>query len=104
MSQEGDEPNRFLLHFSPLGIDDPGAVNLFEVYSTGDQIRILSHAEGETELYVTNLVGQVMLAGRAGEGLTTINAASLTSGIYLVNMVSPKGIISHKIILSHQVK
>jgi len=100
ISQEGDEPNRFLLHFSPLSIEDPGNVNPFEVYSTGDQIRILSHAEGESELYVTNLVGQVVLAGRAGEGMTTVNAASLTNGVYLVNLASSKGIVSHKVIIN----
>jgi len=100
ISLEGDEPNRFLLHFSPLSIEDPGNVNPFEVYSTGDQIRILSHAEGESELYVTNLVGQVVLAGRAGEGMTTVNAASLTNGVYLVNLASSKGIVSHKVIIN----
>lgn len=100
ISDEGDDPVRFLLTFSPLGIDDQAMVNPFEVYATGNEIRILSHQDSNANFFVTNLLGQTVMRGQAeGNSLKAVSAGTLSDGVYLVNIESKRGIISHKVIL-----
>jgi hypothetical protein len=101
ISNDGDDPGRFLLHFSPLGIEDPAMINPFQVYASDGKIFILSTQDDKADVNVTNLLGQVIIKGQAeGNCMTTINAGTLDNGIYLVNMMSKKGVISHKIVIS----
>jgi hypothetical protein len=99
-SEEGDAADRFLLHFGPLGIDDPAALNPFHVYTGTGQIYILSNQDEKATLYLTSLTGQEIASMLTeARSLTTISSASLRNGVYIVSMTSDRGIYSQKVIV-----
>lgn len=93
----GDDPNRFLLHFAPVSVAKPAVADASVIYTFGGNI-FISNAPAQSEIRVSNLMGQVILRTSAnGNGLTTINAASLPEGIYVVSVVSGNQVVSKKV-------
>jgi hypothetical protein len=100
-SAEGDDANRFLLHFGPLGIDDPQASSSFSAYAHDGIIYILSDLDEQADVIVTNLLGQeVMRAKASANSLTTLSAASLRNGIYLVSLAGRNFKASEKVMIA----
>lgn len=101
-SEEGDEPNRFLLHFNMLGVEEPANTGMVDVYSYTGNIFINSGLDEEADVAVSNLLGQVVLEGRAKENsMTMLNGSSLPAGVYMVK-VSSAGTVTGKKILINQ--
>ncbi len=99
-SAEGDEANRFLLHFGPLGIDDPAADQHFNIFAHSGNIYIQSQQPAKAEVMVTNLQGQMVLGGQAGgNSLTVLNARSLPAGIYFVMVTGTDSRVGRKVML-----
>jgi hypothetical protein len=100
-SNDGDDPARFLLHFDKVGIDDPTVAGNFRVYSGSGKIFIFSNQAEKADVTVTNLFGQVVMASRAdGNGLTTLNAENLQSGVYIVRLAGSSSVFSAKVLLT----
>jgi hypothetical protein len=99
-SDEGDDPNRFLVHFSALGIDDPGADGQYILYANSASIYIVTEVD-KADVVVRNLVGQEVLSTRInGNGLHVINAGSLPYGVYMVTLITPDQHISRKVMIT----
>ena len=96
-AEAGDDPNRFLLHFGTVGIDKPKDDSQVSILVRDNNL-LISGASANAEIVVTNLLGQVVLHGKAGNaGLTVIGTGSLNDGIYVVTVVSGKQAVSKKI-------
>jgi autotransporter-associated beta strand protein len=96
-AEAGDDPNRFLLHFGTVGIDKPANDSQVSILVRDNNL-LISGASANAEIVVTNLLGQVVLQGKAGNaGLTVIGTGSLNDGIYVVTVVSGKQAVSKKI-------
>jgi hypothetical protein len=98
---EGDDANRFQLHFGPLGIDDPSANANYSIYASSGNIFITSQQAGKSDVVVTNLLGQVVMHSQVnGTGMTTISAGSLQNGIYMVSVNDGNQVISRKVLIN----
>jgi hypothetical protein len=101
-SSDNDDPNRFLLHFGPLGVDEPALNNMFNIYSRDGIIYVISKEETQADVTVSNMVGQLVLSTRLdGKNLTSISAKSLQNGIYLVNIVNGSQVVSRKVLVQN---
>jgi len=98
-SEAGDDPNRFILHFAPVGISTPTQENPAVIYSHGGVI-FVTGAPANAEITVSNLTGQIMLQGKsAANSLTSLNATTLPKGIYVVSVLSNGQLTSRKVVL-----
>ncbi|MCO5264387.1 MAG: T9SS type A sorting domain-containing protein [Lentimicrobium sp.] len=95
-----DDANRFVLKFSSVGVDEPGAAALPFVYSAHGQICIALQQKSPAQVKVYSLTGQLVLQGKAAaETLTSINTGSLHSGIYIVAVNTGSQLSSHKVVV-----
>lgn len=96
-----DRPDRFVLHFSGVGIDENKVHNFISIYSTGNQL-FLSDASGkslEGEVFVYNLLGQQILQQKlAGGTLSTINL-NVHTGYYIVKVVTERQTLINKVFI-----
>lgn len=99
LSEDGDDPDRFLIHFSTLGSGEfPSDKPLLTIVHNG---RL--HLDGlpaGAEVKLSNLSGQTLKQLKAGEeSSASISTRGMPSGIYLVIVTSDKGFISRKVVL-----
>jgi len=97
---EGDDANRFTIHFSSVGIDDINSSSGVRVYTSGSNINVSLQQNSNAVVKVYSLTGQLVLQGNTGgKLLTTINAGEQHDGIYIVSIISGEQTISRKIVL-----
>lgn len=99
LSEDGDDPDRFLIHFSTLGTGEmPSAMPLMVIVQNGTL-----HLDGlpaDAEVKLANLSGQMLKQLKAGEkSSASISTWGLPSGIYVVVVTSGKGIFTRKVVL-----
>ncbi|MBK6347562.1 MAG: T9SS type A sorting domain-containing protein, partial [Bacteroidales bacterium] len=96
---EGDDANRFTIHFSSVGIDDVNSSSDIRVYTSGGNINVSLQQNSNAVVKIYSLTGQVVLQGNTGgKSLATFNATSLHDGIYIVSLVTGEQTISRKIV------
>ncbi|GAP42621.1 protein containing Por secretion system C-terminal sorting domain [Lentimicrobium saccharophilum] len=96
---EGDDANRFTLHFGTLGMDDPSTTAPVNIYAYGGVV-YLNGPDAKASVTITDLTGRVVMAERVnGNGLSMINAGSLPKGVYVVTAVAGSRVVSAKVIL-----
>lgn len=100
-SAVGDDPNRFFLHFAALGVNDPLVSGSFRVYSSAGNIFVLSSLPETSDVIVSNLLGQVVMSGKAaGNSLTTLSASALPDGVYVVSLKGGREAVSQKVMVT----
>lgn len=96
---EGDDANRFTLHFGTLGMDDPSTAAPVHIYAYGGVV-YLNGLDVKASVTITDLTGRVVMAERVnGNGLAMLNAGSLPKGVYVVTAVAGSRVVSAKVIL-----
>lgn len=96
---EGDDANRFTLHFGTLGMDDPSTAAPVNIYAYGGVV-YLNGPDAKASVTITDLTGRVVMAERVnGNGLSMLNAAKLPKGVYVVTAVAGSRVVSAKVIL-----
>jgi hypothetical protein len=96
---EGDDANRFTLHFGTLGMDDPSTTAPVNIYAYGGVV-YLNGPDAKASVTITDLTGRVVMAERVnGNGLSMLNAAKLPKGVYVVTAVAGSRVVSAKVIL-----
>ncbi|MFH1120266.1 MAG: hypothetical protein V1775_10610 [Bacteroidota bacterium] len=81
-SQDGDDANRFLLHFGTLGIDNPPADQSISAWVYNRQLYILSDVTGDAGLY--DIHGRLLGNFRIGSSELQSYPLNLPSGVYIV--------------------
>jgi len=98
-SEEGDEPNRFMLNFSLVGLEDQPEFSQGSIYSNQHSVYI-SNTPTPADITLTNLTGQIVMRTKATtSGLTTLNVEKLPKGVYVVSVLSGGKLISRKVVL-----
>jgi hypothetical protein len=98
-----DDPNRFLLHFSGVGINETRIPNPISVFATGSAIHITSNTTAVLagNVYVYNMVGQLIAStGLNGDSSFTLNMKA-PAGYCLVQVVTSDQTYSCKVFI-HQ--
>ena len=99
-SSDGDDANRFLLSFGTLGITNPDAAQVTQVYAYGDVLYLATSSKEAALVNVYNLTGQLVMQGKTnGDDLTTFNTSALSNGVYVVNVIAKQGIVSQKVVI-----
>ncbi|MCB2219690.1 MAG: lamin tail domain-containing protein [Bacteroidetes bacterium] len=91
------DENRFLLHFTTLGISENNASELFNIYSFGSEVYVSSSELATGSIHVYNLMGQEITQKQLNNELTRVSIDR--TGYYIVNVVSDKGISSEKVFI-----
>ncbi|MEI6455231.1 MAG: hypothetical protein WCO93_02990 [bacterium] len=102
-SLEGDDINRFILHFGgPFSVNDLSMENPFNIYSANKTIYI-SNKTGVNlsgDFFVYNMVGQVVANQKmTGEKLAKVSMNGNATGYYVVKVVTNENTGSGKVFL-----
>jgi len=97
ISEEGDNMDRFKLHFGATGIEEVQKASL-QAYMSGDQLHILGE-EGSADLSIFNLQGQLLFNEQIELNKQFSQSLDLNSGIYLVSLQTEKAIKTAKVII-----
>jgi hypothetical protein len=102
-SFEGDDINRFVLHFGgPFSVNDLSKENPFNIYSANNNI-YLSNKTGTNlsgDLFIYNMVGQVVANQKLnGEKVAKVSMDGNITGYYVVKVVSNQNTGSCKVFL-----
>ncbi len=99
ISEEGDDADRFLVHFAPLSTNNLFADNTIRV-AVIDGVICLSGLPEKAELRLTALSGQtVKQLSTGGNTSVNINTGGLASGVYVISVATGNGIFTRKIVL-----
>ncbi len=97
-SFEDDQPDRFLLHFSPLGTEEQktNSINI-SIWTTNADINLYNPDQQKGTIKIFNMYGQqIMQTKLNGSKQQQINI-EIPAAYYLVSVVTDKGLISSKI-------
>jgi hypothetical protein len=97
-SSEGDNPNRFLLKFTNVAIDETQNENPLFVYSTNNEIFVISNGntiEGTALVY--NMMGQLMVQQKLNGGNQTKITMNAPTSYYIVRVVTNEKAYSRKV-------
>jgi len=94
-----DQPGRFRLSFSSVGIEDNTAISAIEITANSGNIYIASPQGSTIQAEVYNITGQLVLQQKfIGESLSVMNASSLTKGVYIVKVIMGERLVSRKVV------
>jgi len=96
-----DDPNRFLLHLAGTnGIGDTQPQGAFRFYNSGNSLVVVDlQGNRQGDIYVYNLVGQLLAREPLSASGSTQLRISDQTGYYLVKVVTPGGTWSGKVFI-----
>jgi hypothetical protein len=101
-SSEGDDPARFILEFlNYTSVKTDKSQGTFSIYQRSGTISITTSQATDSEVLISNMLGQVVLRAKTNHNLiTTLNAATLQNGVYIVSLKGNKSLVSKKIVVN----
>lgn len=97
-SQEGDDPNRFEIHFGVVGIDDQPTTPAIQAYVYGQQLKILGNG-GITQLEIFDVQGRLLSSETINVMDGYRKTLNLQAGMYVVRLQNKEGVSSTKVII-----
>jgi hypothetical protein len=99
-SEEGDDVQRFLLHFKSVGIEEPETeLSKIQIWSSDKTINILNPEHQKGTIRIINIYGQKLvetqITGNEHQELTV----NVSAGNYIVNVISDNKAFSKKIFI-----
>jgi hypothetical protein len=99
-SATGDESGRFLIHFQDAtGINDPVTGKDFTVYCDGNVINVLATEQVSGPVKVCDMAGREVASAMMVPNKTTRIDMIGHTGVYLVSVLSNKGISTAKVVI-----
>ena len=101
-SATGDNPNRFLITFSHVGIGKTTTLQPISVYTAENTIYISSKTGTALagDVYVYNMMGQLIMQQKLnGSNLTKISL-NVSAGYYLVKVITGENVYSGKVFIN----
>jgi len=97
-SSEGDNPNRFLIHFGALSLDESSLTTAAHAYVHNSTLYVLN-ASGQTQVDIIDLQGRKLQSSSfRAEGLYS-ETISLPTGVYVVRVMDEKGVKTAKVVV-----
>ncbi len=97
-SNEGDNPNRFLIHFGALSLDESSLTTAASAYVHNSSLYVLN-ASGQTQVDIIDLQGRTLQSSSfRAEGLYS-QPISLPKGVYVVRVMDEKGVRTAKVVV-----
>ena len=98
-STAGDDPNRFLVTFHSVGINEAPTGKTFSIYTSGNNLYVTDiTGKNQGIVYIYNLMGQLLSQQNIGGNVTriTLNAPA---GYYLVKVVTSEQAYTTKVFI-----
>lgn len=92
-----DSPNRFLIHFGALSIDDNPAQLAATAYVHGGQLYILN-GKGMTDIRVLDVQGRLLQSFRQNVEGVYSTGFNLPAGMYIIQLQDAQGVRNNKVI------
>ncbi len=96
IADEEDEPNRFLLKFGSVGIEDIVDNKGLNVYKHDDRLYIMNSEAATVQVDIYNVRGQLILSKEIGQGLQSLKL-NAPPGAYVVELRTEEAICTRKI-------
>lgn len=96
-SAEGDNVNRFLLHFALLGVDEPETLNGMKAWAYDGQLYLLSPEPGEVTIY--DLRGRKLSGFRSDTSDLQSHPLNSPSGVYIISFQGRASVKTAKVIV-----
>ena len=89
-------PNRFIIHFSPLGTEEITEVNNIKIWSANNTVSIINNQNLVGDISIVNLFGQVIANyNLTGDTKQQVDITA-TAGLYIVSVKADNGLTSTK--------
>ncbi len=101
---DGDNANRFLLHFGgAFAVNDLNNKEAIRIYTANNNLYV-SNSGGplQGDVYVYNLMGQLMMQQQLTDGSLTRISLNAPTGYYLVKVVTGEQVFTSKVFISNQ--
>ena len=99
-SDEGDDSQRFLLHFKAVGVEDqPQNQSNIQTWASNNTIHILNPENRKGEIRILNMFGQQIAHTKLNGNTKQEIQLNVPSGCYLVNVISEEGVVTRKVIV-----
>jgi hypothetical protein len=101
-AQPGDDPQRFMLHFASVGVDENPVASQVAIFSHNNKviIRALDHQPLLGEVRVYNMLGQVVNENIISNISSFEMTVDAPSGYYIVRAVTQGQVVMRKIFIS----
>ena len=100
-AEPGDNPNRFLLTFSHLGIGETSKDHPFNVFASGHSLFISDNTgKNQGNVYVYNMMGQPIASSELNGNATIKLNLNVPAGYYLVKVVTSDQAYSNKVFIN----
>ena len=100
-AEPGDNPNRFLLTFSHLGIGETSKDHPFNVFASGHSLFISDNTgKNQGNVYVYNMMGQLIASSELNGNATIKLNLNVPAGYYLVKVVTSDQAYSNKVFIN----
>ena len=98
-SEEGDIAERFIIHFSPLAVDNLETLEQINVFAINKNIEIRSNEPIDANVYIYNIAGQLIKTAQLNnESSKHIHLAKF-SGVVLVSIITKGDNMTKKVII-----
>lgn len=101
MASDEDDPNRFLLKFGAVAVDEIPAKAYLNVWVSYHLLYILNPDSPKATVELYSISGQVILRKEIGQGLQSI-PVNVATGAYLVMMRTDNAVAMRKLFINHQ--
>jgi hypothetical protein len=97
-ASEGDDPNRFLLHFGVVGLDENDSQGSLRAYTYNNTLYVQNSMEA-ANLRILDLQGRLLIEKQLnGQGLQSL-PLDFPAGVYVVQLLNSKAQKSVKVIV-----
>ena len=97
-SSPEDNPNRFILHFSPVGIDEQqNQQEAIQVWASNHTLNICNTNNHTGEIKVVNMFGQTVINTKLKGSSNQQLSVNVPTGYYIVHIITNKGVINKKL-------
>jgi hypothetical protein len=93
----GDDPARFLIHFSNVGIDDPKPV-IRQIYTFNNILYVTNPGNGQIDVF--NLTGQRIFTQEVRDVSLFTTALEAPTGYYMVRLTNQNGVYVSKVFIN----
>ncbi len=94
-----DQQNRFLLHFSPVGIEDLVTTSPINIFAANGKVEIRNNKPIDAQVRVYNTSGQLLSGGRLNNESSTSIKISNYRGPAMVSIITNSNVINKKVIV-----
>lgn len=100
-SATGDDPSRFLIIFSHLGIMDGQKDNTFTIFANSNSIFVIDNmGKNQGSVFVYNTMGQLLTQRQLAASNQTIINLDVNTGYYLVKVITGNNAYSGKVFIN----